>query len=140
MKCIKKDNLIIIRLFPDENIIEEIKNVCKKYKVKTAVVISGLGQLKFFQLGYFKEKGDYIPEEFNIPHELVSLTGNIVSQKDDYLLHLHAVLSDEHKKAIGGHLIQGIVEVTGEIILLNSSISLRREFDEKTGLNLISLE
>ena len=140
MKCIKKDKLIIIRLFPDENIIEEIKNTCKKYNVKTAVVISGLGQLKSFKLGYFKEKGNYSPEEFKIPHELVSLTGNIIHQKDDYLLHIHAVLSDGHKKAIGGHLIHGAIEVTGEIILLTSNISFKRELDEKTGLNLISLE
>ena len=46
MQSKEKDNTIIIRLFPDEDLHKKLKEVCKIYNVKNAVVISGLGQLK----------------------------------------------------------------------------------------------
>ena len=104
-------NLIFIRLFPEEDINEQLKKVCKLHNVKMAVVISGIGQLKDARLGYFKKKGDYLPEYFNKPLEIVSLTGNLNKQDDDYILHLHAVLSDEKKNTIGGHFIEGKISI-----------------------------
>ena len=76
----EKNNLIFVRLFPNEDIHRELKRVCKKRQVETAVILSGLGQLKQFQLGYYKEKGNYTPQEFQEPHELLSLTDNISNQ------------------------------------------------------------
>lgn len=95
MQSKENKNLIFIRLFPDEDINEQLKKVCKLHNVKTAIVISGIGQLKDARLGYFKKKSDYFPEYFNKPLEIVSLTGNLNKQDDDYILHLHAVLCDE---------------------------------------------
>lgn len=77
MQSKEKNNLVFVRLFPNEDIHRELKRVCKKHQVETAVSLSGLGQLKQFQLGYYKEKGNYTPQEFQEPHELLSLTGNI---------------------------------------------------------------
>ena len=71
METKQKDNLIFIRLFPDEDIYPALNEVCHKYKVTTAVVLSGVGQLKQFELGYFKEKGNYTPQQFETPHELL---------------------------------------------------------------------
>ena len=140
MQSKQKQNIIFIRMFPDEDVNEGLKKVCKKFDVKNAVVLSGLGQLKNVKLGYFKEKGDYAAEDFSTPHELLSLTGNIICQDDEYLLHLHAVLGDEQKRTIGGHLISGFVEVTGEIVLLKTNIDAKREIDEKTDLKALVLE
>ena len=56
MQSKEEDGLIFIRLFPGEDIYHELEEVCQKHKVKTAVVLSGVGQLKQFELGYFKEK------------------------------------------------------------------------------------
>ena len=66
----------------------ELEKICKKHDVKTAVVISGIGQLKDFKLGYFREKGDYTPEAFHEPHELLSMLGNIIKQDGGYLFHI----------------------------------------------------
>jgi len=134
MQSKEKDNLIFIRLFPDEDIHEKLREVCRLHDVKTAVVLSGLGQLKKFQLGYLKEKNNYTQEKFDKPHELLSLTGNICRQNEGYELHLHAVLGDEKKRAVGGHLIEGKVEVTNEIVLLKTNINIERRLEEKTGL------
>ena len=124
MQSKEKDNVVFIRLFPDEDIYDKLEEACRLHDIKTAVVLSGLGQLKKFQLGYFKEKNNYVPEKFNKPHELLSLTGNICTQNNDYILHLHAVLGDENKKTVGGHLLEGKVEVTNEIVILKTDIQL----------------
>jgi len=140
MQSREKDKLVFIRLFPDEDVNEKLKEACKLHDIKNAVVLSGLGQLKEFKLGYFKEKNNYLPELFNRPHELLSLTGNICKQNNDYILHLHAVLGDENKKTIGGHLIEGKVEVTHEIVLLKTDIEVERRFEEETGLKGLFIE
>ena len=79
MQSKEKGGLIFIRLFPGENIYQALKEACQKHGIETAVVLSGIGQLKQFTLGYFKRKGDYTPEEFEKPCELLSLTGSISS-------------------------------------------------------------
>jgi len=140
MQSEEKDNLILARLFPGEDIYQELKEICNKHRVETAVVLSGIGQLKQFQLGYFKEKRNYVPQEFAKPHELLSLSGNISNQKGEYKLHLHAVLGDEDKGVIGGHLIKGEVEVTNEIVLLKTAVSITRRLEETTGLEGMFLD
>lgn len=131
------NNLIFIRLFEDEDINEELKEVCKKYEIKTAIVISAIGQIKRAVLGYFKEKGNYAEEVFEKPLEILSLNGNIVKEKNDYILHLHAVLGDERKNTFGGHFISGKVGILAEIVLVKTDINAYREYDNKTGLKLL---
>lgn len=140
MQTKEHKNLILVRLFPNENINEKLKEACKNYNVKTAIVISGIGQLKKVKLGYFKEKGNYSPDIFNKPLELLALSGNICNQGNEYVLHLHAVLSDENKNAIGGHLIEGEISITGEIVLLKTDLKVHRKLNEKTGLQDLNLE
>jgi len=140
MQSKEKDKLLFVRLFPNEDVHWELKKICRKHKVETAVVLSGLGQLKQFQLGYYKEEGDYTPQEFQKPHELLSLTGSISNQEGEYNLHLHAVLGDEEKNVVGGHLISAKVEVTNEIVLLKTDLKIKRILEETTGLEGMFLE
>ena len=140
MQSKQEKDLIFIRLFPDEDIFEKVIEACKKHQVNTAVVISGIGQLKEFKLGYFKEKGNYTPEHFKTPHELLSLQGNIAKKNEEHILHLHAVLGDENKIVVGGHLIEGMVEVTNEIVLLQTDIKVQRKIEDSTGLEGMFLE
>ena len=140
MQSKEEDSLIFIRLFPGEDIYYELEEVCQKHKVETAVVLSGVGQLKQFELGYFKEKGNYTPEEFEKPHELLSLTGSISTQEGKYSFHLHAVLGNEGKNVVGGHLIKGEVGVTNEIVLLKTNLELERRLEESTGLQGMFLD
>ena len=118
MQSKEEGNLIFIRLFQGEDIYHELDQACQRHQVKTAVVLSAVGQLKQFELGYFRGKGDYALEEFEKPHELLSLTGNISKQDKGYNFHLHVVLGNEKKEVVGGHLMKGEVEVTNEIVLL----------------------
>jgi predicted DNA-binding protein with PD1-like motif len=140
MQSKEKDGLIFVRLFPGEDIYRSLREVCRQHNVETAVVLSGVGQLKRFKLGYFREKGDYTPEELAKPHELLSLNGSISNQQGDYNFHLHVALGNEAKKVVGGHLLEGEVEVTNEIILLKTDLTVTRKLEESTGLKGMFLE
>ena len=141
MESKEQDQIIFVRLFSDENLFNMLEKVCQKHNVKTAVVLSGLGQLKKFKLGYFVEKNNYSPQEFTDPHELISLTGNIgMLDNEKYEFHLHASLGNKNKETVSGHLIDGTVEITNEIVLLKTDIEIKREIEDKTGLKGLFLE
>lgn len=140
MQSKEKDQFIFIRLYSDEDILDKIIEACRLHDVKTAVVISGLGQLKKFKIGYFLDKGNYKQIRYDKPHELLSLTGTICRQNDVYEIHIHATLSNENMSSIGGHLITGLVAVTNEIALLKTNINIERRKEEATGLKGLFLE
>ena len=140
MQSKEKDNLVFLRLFQDESIYDCLKLVCEKHKVKTAVVLSGLGQLGLFELGFFKAKGDYAPQKYAVPYELLSLTGSISLQDSKCEFHLHAVLGGEQKQVLGGHFLNGIVSITAEIVLLKTDLEIKRQTEEATGLRGLFLE
>jgi predicted DNA-binding protein with PD1-like motif len=140
MQSKENKNIVFIRLFPNEDVNIELKKACKKHNVKTAVVLSGIGQLKETEIGYFKTRENYLPEKISISHEILSLTGNICKNKGKYVLHLHTVLGDENKKALGGHFINGQVSVTAEVVLLKTNIDIKRKYEEETGLQALYLD
>jgi predicted DNA-binding protein with PD1-like motif len=55
-------------------------------------------------------------------------------------LHNHVALGKENKQVIGGHLIEGNVKITAEIVLLKSNIDLSRKPNKDTGLMDLNLE
>ena len=140
MQSKEKKNIVFIRLMPGETLIEQIKEACEKHNISSAVVLSGIGQLGKVEIGYFVEKGNYSPETFDKPLEILNLSGNICKQDNDYLSHLHIVLGDEKKSSLGGHLINGTVSITAEIVILKTNVDFKREPNETTGLQDMILE
>ncbi len=139
MESKERAGLIFVRIHSGENLFSALKEVCRKHKVKVAVVLSAVGMLENFTLGYFKKKGDYAKQHFKKPHELVALSGIIMKLSNDYNFHLHAALGNEKKKLVGGHLVDASVRVTAEIVLLKSNSKLKRVLDEETGLLALKL-
>jgi predicted DNA-binding protein with PD1-like motif len=67
--------------------------------------------------------------------------GNIVIGPDRKpVVHAHAVLGKQDGTAHGGHLLEGRVWPTLEVVVTESPRHLRRNRDEATGLALITLE
>lgn len=122
------------RLFPLEDFYESLKALGEEYQIQTAVFLSGIGQLNEIELGFFKQKGDYAPQIMEGPHELLSLSGTVLKQNDNWEFHVHAVLGDEQKKVWGGHLIKAKVTVTCELVLLKTDPLFSRSLEEETGL------
>lgn len=134
MKSKEKNNIIFLRLYPEENIIQSLKEIAEKHSISTAIILSAVGQIKNPILGYFKQKNDYSEQRFEGIYELLTLSGNIITDNKTNHIHAHITLGDKQKHTIGGHLINGTVSITNEIALLKTNIETKRMISEKTGL------
>lgn len=134
MDCREVEGIVFVRMYKGEGFFKELEKACEKAGIVSAGIVSAVGMLSEFELGYFRGKGDYARELFEKPHELVSLNGLIIKEEKGYNFHLHAVLGDEEKSLRGGHLFSAKVAVTAELVLLKSEAGLRRELEGDTGL------
>ena len=140
MESTISDNIIFIHLHPNENILDSLCVQSGEHNIKTAIILSGIGQVKNITLGYFKEKGDYQEQDFSGTFELLSLSGSIIKQNTSYLSHIHCIIGDIQKNVLGGHLINATVEITNEIFLLKTNLAAHREKSKHTGLMELSLK
>jgi predicted DNA-binding protein with PD1-like motif len=69
--------------------------------------------------------------------EVLTMTGDISIEKGIPKLHAHVVLGKSDGTAHGGHLVEGHVRPTLEIVLTELPRHLHRRFDPVSGLALI---
>jgi predicted DNA-binding protein with PD1-like motif len=140
MKSIRKKNILLIRLDPDEDFLKSLKILCKKHKIKNAIILSAIGQLKKITLAYFDKNNRYITKDFLDAHELIHLSGNIIQNDNDFNFHIHTTISNDKMKSFGGHLMKAEVNITNEIFLLLTDINITRKIDDVTGLKKINFD
>ncbi len=129
-------NVMIVRIDKGEEILEEMKKAAEAEKVRLASV-SALGALEFMAVGvYDVEKKQYFRNEFHGPLEIVSLTGTIDTMNGEYYAHIHLAAADGSGNVFGGHMNQGIVSATCEMVITIVDGTVDRAKDEVTGLNL----
>lgn len=129
----------IIRLDRGDEIVENIKNLCKKENIKGAK-ISGIGATNQVIIGIYElENKKYHEKEFKEDFEITSLIGNVSTYKGDLIPHLHINLGDRNFNVKGGHLQSAIISVTGEIFLEPIESILEKEVDEDTGIKILKL-
>jgi hypothetical protein len=106
----------------------------------SAAEITGIGALSGAALGYFDwqtKEYERIPVEEQV--EVLNLTGNVALGDGEPKLHLHIVLGRRDGTAHGGHLLEGHVRPTLEVIVTESPAHLQRRSDPETGLALIRI-
>ncbi|WXG44768.1 MAG: PPC domain-containing DNA-binding protein [Promethearchaeati archaeon SRVP18_Atabeyarchaeia-1] len=110
--------LVVCRLDPGQDLLEGIKQVAAKYRVKSGS-FSAIGVLSPAKVGYLdKATMTYKAIEFRDRVELVSCSG-LVTQKDGEIdVHAHLVVADKDGNAHGGHALDGCrVDVTCELVI-----------------------
>lgn len=133
------EQTIIVRMDKGEDIVEQVKNVALKEKIKLAS-ISALGAINEFTVGVFKTKEKkYYANEFKGDFEIVSLTGTINTMNDEYYCHMHLSAGNDQGQVFGGHLNKAIVSATCEMVIQIINGEVDRYFDEEVGLNLLKL-
>jgi predicted DNA-binding protein with PD1-like motif len=101
---------------------------------------SGIGAFRSVLLGYFNwDRRDYDHIRFDEQMEVLSLSGDVASKDGKPTLHAHVVLGARDGTARGGHLFEGHVRPTLEVVLTETSAHLRRTVHEESGLALIDL-
>ena len=102
---------------------------------------TAIGALREVTLGYWDwETKEYqrIPVREQV--EVLSLIGNVALTADGApKVHAHVVVGKADGTAHGGHLLEGHVRPTLEVILVESPRYLRRTHDPETGLALIDV-
>jgi predicted DNA-binding protein with PD1-like motif len=105
-----------------------------------AASLTGIGAFERATLGYFDmQKRDYRRIPIDEQVEVVSLVGNVACADEGPKLHAHVVVARQDGTAYGGHLLDGVVRPTLELVLVETPAHLRRRMDPATGLALIDL-
>lgn len=130
------ENTIIARIDKGEEIVEKVKEIAVKEKVKLASV-QALGAISEFTVGVFKTKEkEYLANNFSGSFEIVSLNGTINTFHDKFYCHLHMSAGNDKGEVFGGHLNKAVVSATCEMVITILNGNVDRYFDEQIGLNL----
>lgn len=101
---------------------------------------TAIGAFQRSVIGYFEwDKREYRRNVFERQLEVVSLIGDVALQDGKPKLHMHAVLGADNGNALGGHLLEGHVRPTLEVVLTESPARLHRVYDARAGVALIKL-
>jgi predicted DNA-binding protein with PD1-like motif len=122
-----------------DEVLECLLAFAKEHRL-SAAEFNGLGALSDCVLGYFDwQKKDYKRIPLNEQVEVLNLTGNVALADGEPKLHPHIVVGRSDGSAHGGHLLEGHVRPTLEVVVTESPAHLRRKSDPETGLALLSL-
>ena len=103
--------------------------------------LTAIGALRDVTLGYFdRDRRDYTRIPLAEQVEVLSLLGVITLDGPKPKLHAHIVVGRADGSARGGHLLEGHVWPTLEVIVEESPRHLQRRTDPETGLALIDLK
>lgn len=140
MEYRKFQNKIIVRMDKGEEILEKVREVAEKEKIKLAD-ISALGAVSEFTVGVFDtEAKEYHANEFKGSFEIVSLTGTINIMNDEFYCHLHMSAGNEKGQVFGGHLNRAIISATCEMVITLIDGRVDRRFEKEVGLNLFQFQ
>jgi predicted DNA-binding protein with PD1-like motif len=122
-----------------DEVLENLLAFAKEHRI-SAAEFTGLGALSDVVLGYFDwQKKDYRRIPIDEQVEVLALTGNIALKDGEPKLHPHIVVGKSDGTAHGGHLLEGHVRPTLEVIVTESPAHLQRRSDPETGLALLKL-
>ena len=135
MEYKKFGDKVYLRLDKGDDISATIYAVAEKEEIKSAN-ISGIGATDDFTVGVFDiAKKGYKEYAFKGNHEINAIIGNITEKDGKPYVHLHVTATGDGCKVVGGHLIKGIISLTGEIIIAISNGNVSREFNDSLGIN-----
>lgn len=105
-----------------------------------AAQVTAVGAFERAVVGWFdRDKKDYKHLPVDEQCEVLSLVGDIAGSDKGPQLHLHAVLGLSDGTTRGGHLLEGHVWPTLEVIIREAPAQLRKTYRPELGLSLIDL-
>ncbi len=122
---------------------DEVMSILQRFAAEHSLSgsrISAIGAFEKATLGYFDwQRKDYERIAVDEQVEVLSLLGDIALDQGQPKIHLHAVLGRRDGSTRGGHLLEGVVRPTLEVLLIDSPSYLKRECDAASGLALIKI-
>lgn len=107
----------------------------------TSAQVTAVGAFERAVVGWFdREAKDYRPIRVDQQSEVLSLVGDVALGTDGPQPHIHAVLGLPDGTTRGGHLLEGQVWPTLEVVIRETHAGLRKSYRPEIGLALIDLE
>ncbi len=116
-----------------------LKRFVGQEKIEAAQV-TAIGAFQSSVLGYFDwETKDYQKIPVNEQAEVAAFIGDVAIGPDGKpSLHVHCVLGCSGGRPVAGHLLEGHVRPTLEVVVTDSPAHLRKRHDPESGLALIT--
>ena len=122
-----------------EEVVEGLTDFAGRERLR-ASQITAIGALSRVTLGYFdRATKQYRRIPVTEQVEVLSLLGVVTLDGEKPKLHAHIVVGTSDGNARGGHLLEGHVWPTLEVIVEESPRHLHRRHDPETGLALLDL-
>ena len=105
----------------------------------SAAQITAIGAFREAVITYFDwDKKEYLKIPVKEQVEVASMIGDVATSEDgEPALHIHLVLGKRDGSALAGHLAEGHVRPTLEVVITESPAHLRKAKDRESGLVLI---
>lgn len=132
---------VVARLEIGEEVVATLTGLARELRLGASTILA-LGGFQRLTLGFFDyENKAFHKNEVNEQVELLAMVGNIAeTTKGEPSLHIHVVVGRIDASTRGGHLVEGIVRPTMEVVIEESPDHLKRVHDEQTGLTLLRAE
>jgi uncharacterized protein len=122
-----------------DEFISGVQTFAKQHSLN-ASHFTAIGAFSDAIIGFFdKQIMDYKKIPVNEQVEVLTLVGNITLSHGEYKVHAHAVFGKSDASTVGGHVLEGHVWPTLEVVLEESLKHLIRQKDPETGLPLLEL-
>lgn len=131
------ESVHLIRLDVGEKIQEKLKAYVKENGIQSGF-LTGIGAASSCEIGYYDiVKKKYLPTLIDEMCEITSIVGNISWTGDEPVIHAHITLGKSDMSTVGGHLIEGIIGITGEFWIYTAPFRVNRTPSKFEGLKLI---
>ncbi|SFD06450.1 PPC domain-containing DNA-binding protein [Streptomyces aidingensis] len=129
----------VLVLSPGEETVGALTGFARTREIGAAQV-TAVGAFERAVVGWYdREAREYRPIRVDEQCELLSLVGDVAVGDEGPVPHLHAVLGLRDGTTRGGHLLEGWVWPTVELVVRSSPATLRKTYRPDAGLALIDL-
>jgi len=140
MEYKKYNGTWVIGLKKNEKIIEKLSEFVDREHIKGGYM-NGIGAVSSIEIAHYDlNKKKYSSHTFEEPLELLSLLGNVAFKDDEKIVHCHVIVGKDDMSLFGGHLVEGTIGVTCEIIFNELGEQITKKEDPEIGLNLITFK
>jgi len=138
MKIIlQEQDRFVLRFDQDEEVVEGIKNFSIGQNIKSGYFF-GVGAVKEATLSYYDiEAKAYRDRILKERLEIISFMGNASWMGEELVIHGHGSFSNAQYQVTAGHVKKMVISATCEVIFHAFENRIERQFDEKSGLNLL---
>lgn len=133
-------NTCVVRFDKGDVIADEILKIANAEDIKVAY-LSGIGATDDFEVGVF----DVAKKAYNRVHftgegfEICSLNGTLSTMNGEPYLHAHITAARDKAEVVGGHFFNGVISLTGEMVITIIDGVVDRRVDEELRINIYDI-